>query len=174
MSVGAVSNRKPLLHFETISITFRLLINSNRSSRMTSINPYLTFNGNCEEAFEFYRSVFGGEFATVMRMGDMDMGQPVPEAAKNLVMHVALPISEGNVLMGSDTAEGFSPPTTIGNNYSVAIGLSDRGEADRLYNGLSAGGKTTMPMADAPWGDYFGMFTDKFGIPWMINCSKAR
>ena len=141
---------------------------------MTTINPYLTFKDNCEEAFEFYRSIFGGEFATIMRMGDMDMGQPVPDAAKNLVMHVALPISDGNVLMGSDAPEGFGPPLSVGNNLSVAIGLSDRAEADRLYNGLSAGGNPTVPMSDAPWGDYFGMFNDKFGVQWMINCNKAK
>lgn len=139
---------------------------------MTTINPYLTFKGNCEEAFEFYRSVFGGKFATVMRMGDMDMGMPVPDAAKNLIMHVALPISDGNMLMGSDAADGFGPSISVGNNFSVAIGLNDKAEADRLYNGLSAGGTATMPMADAPWGAYFGMFTDKFGVQWMINCDS--
>ena len=89
---------------------------------MANINPYLTFNGNCEEAFNFYRSVFGGDFpGGVMRMGDVDCGMPVPDNAKNLVMHMALPISEGSVLMGSDTAEGFGPPVTAGNNISVAI-----------------------------------------------------
>lgn len=135
---------------------------------MATINPYLTFNGNCELAFEFYRSVFGGEFATVMRMGEVD-GMPVPEEAKNKVMHVALPIGETAILMGSDTVEGLGPSVTIGNNFGVAIGTKQRDEADRLFNGLSSGGTVTMPMADAFWGGYFGMLTDKFGVNWMIN-----
>jgi len=138
---------------------------------MATINPYLTFKGNCEEAFEFYRSVFGGEFATVMRMGDAT-GMPVPEEAKNKIMHIALPIGDSAVLMGSDSGEGFGPPVNVGNNYSVAIGAKGKEESDRLFNGLSAGGHVTMPMADAFWGGYFGMLTDKFGFQWMINGEK--
>lgn len=138
---------------------------------MATINPYLTFNGNCEEAFEFYRSVFGGEFATVMRMGDVE-GMPVPDDAKDKVMHVALPIGEIAILMGSDTVEGLGPSVTIGNNFGVAIGTKEKIEADRLFNGLSAGGTVTMPMADAFWGGYFGMFTDKFGVNWMVNADS--
>ena len=139
---------------------------------MPAINPYLTFKNNCEEAFEFYRSVFGREFQGpgIMRMGDMPGGEhPMPDEAKNLVMHVALPIGEGTILMGSDAPEGFGPPLNIGNNISVAIKTDSVEESDRLFNGLSQGGSVTMPMADAPWGAYFGMFTDKFGINWMIN-----
>jgi PhnB protein len=135
---------------------------------MANINPYLTFDGNCEEAFEFYRSVFGGEFPAIMRFSDM-----MPDAGDdaNKIMHIALPISEGSVLMGSDTP---GDDHTVGSNVSLAIGLADRDEADRLFNGLSAGGKVTMPMNDAPWGDYFGMFTDKYGFHWMINCGKPK
>ena len=143
---------------------------------MPAINPYLTFKNNCEEAFGFYRSVFGGEFQGpgVARMGDMDCGdQPMPEEAKNLVMHVALPIGEGTILMGSDAPEGFGPPLNVGNNISVAIKTDSVEESDRLFNGLSAGGNVTMPMSDAPWGAYFGMFTDKFGINWMINHDRG-
>jgi PhnB protein len=145
---------------------------------MAAINPYLTFKNNCEEAFEFYRSVFGGEFhgPGIARMGDMDCGgdQPMPEAAKNLVMHVALPIGEGTILMGSDAPEGFGPFLNVGNNISFAIKTDSVEESDRLFNGLSEGGSVTMPMADAPWGAYFGMFTDKFGINWMINHDKGQ
>jgi PhnB protein len=143
---------------------------------MSAINPYLTFKNNCEEAFEFYRSVFGGEFQGpgIMRMGDMDPGQPVPEDAKNLVMHVTLPIGEGTVLMGSDAPDGFGPPLNVGNNISIAITTDSTEEADRLFAGLSEGGTVTMPMADAFWGAYFGMFTDKFGINWMINYDRPQ
>jgi PhnB protein len=143
---------------------------------MAAINPYLTFKNNCEEAFEFYRSVFGGEFhgPGIMRMGDMDTGQPVPEDAKNLVMHVTLPIGEGTVLMGSDAPDGFGPPLNVGNNISIAIKTDSAEEADRLFAGLSDGGNVTMPMADAFWGAYFGMFTDKFGINWMVNYDRPQ
>ena len=140
---------------------------------MATINPYLTFNGNCEEAFEFYKSVFGGAFATVMRMGEAE-GMPVSEASKNKVMHVALPIGDTAMLMGSDTMEGFGPPFNAGNNFSVAVGPKSKEEADKLYNGLAAGGTQTMPMADAFWGAYFGMLVDKFGIQWMINFDSSR
>jgi PhnB protein len=137
---------------------------------MANINPYLTFNGNCEEAFNFYKSVFGGDFPAVMRMGDTDCGIPIPDNAKNLIMHIALPISDGSVLMGSDTTEGFGPPVTVGTNLSVAIGTTDEDEARKLFDGLSAGGLVTMPFDKAFWGALFGMFTDKFGIQWMVNC----
>jgi PhnB protein len=140
---------------------------------MTAVNPYLTFTNNCEEAFEFYRSVFGGEFAAVLRMTDIDCGVPVSAQNEKLIMHIALPISEGSVLMGSDAPEGFGPPLQMGNNFSVAVAPDTREEADRLHAGLSAGGAATMPMADAPWGDYFGMVTDKFGVQWLINQRSA-
>jgi PhnB protein len=135
---------------------------------MANINPYLTFNGNCEEAFDFYRAAFGGDFAAKMRFSEM-----MPDAGDkaNMIMHVALPISADNVLMGSDTPED---DVTAGGNVSIAIGTSDRAEADKLFNALSAGGKTTVPMNDAPWGDYFGMFSDKYGFNWMINCREAK
>jgi PhnB protein len=141
---------------------------------MPQINPYLTFKSNCEEAFNFYRSVFGGEFVTMVRMGDMDMGMPVPDADKNLVMHVALPIG-GNALMGSDSPEGFgAPPLNVGNNFSVSVSADSKEDADRIYGGLSAGGHATMPMADAPWGSYFGMLTDKFQVQWMVSFDQRR
>ncbi len=138
---------------------------------MANINPYLLFDDKCEEAFEFYRSVFGGEFMAKMRFSEM-MPDAGDEADK--IMHIALPISDGNVLMGSDNASKMGPAPTIGSNVSIAIGSSDRGEADKLFAGLSAGGNVTMPMNDAPWGDYFGMFTDKYGFNWLINCREAK
>lgn len=138
---------------------------------MANINPYLVFHDKCEEAFEFYRSVFGGEFMAKMRFSEM-MPDAGDEADK--IMHVALPISDGNVLMGSDNSNNMGGAPTIGNNVSIAIGTSDRGEADKLFSGLSDGGSVTMPMNDAPWGDYFGMFTDKYGFNWMINCREAK
>jgi PhnB protein len=137
---------------------------------MANINPYLTLDGNCEEAFDFYRSAFGGEFAAKMRFSEM-----MPDAGDKAdkIMHVALPISDGSVLMGSDntTATGDVPK---GGNVSIAIGSTDRGEADKLFNSLSVGGNVIVPMNDAPWGDYFGMFTDKYGFHWMINCREAK
>lgn len=141
---------------------------------MTAINPYLNFKNNCEEAFNFYRSVFGGEFTGILRMGDMDMGMPVPEEAKNLVMHVALPIDSGSTLMGSDAPEGMGMPLTVGNNVSVAVAPDSEEDARRIFDGLSQGGTATMPIADAPWGDLFGMLTDKFGIQWLINYERSK
>lgn len=136
---------------------------------MPVINPYLLFNGTCEEAFEFYKAQFGGDFEAKMRMNDMDCGQPVPPEATNMIMHVALPIGNGNLLMGSDAPEGFGPPLVVGNNFSVSVSTDTKEEADRLFDGLSAGGSVTMPMSDAFWGSYFGMLADKFGVHWMIS-----
>ena len=140
---------------------------------MPAINPYLTFKNTCEEAFEFYRSVFGGDFAMVMRMGDMDCGQPVPDEAKNLIMHTALPIG-GNMLMGSDAPEGFGPPLNVGNNYSVSVSADSMDEGRRIFNELSSGGQVMMPFEKAFWGAHFGMLTDKFGIQWMVSYDSAR
>ncbi|MEO6704447.1 MAG: VOC family protein [Ginsengibacter sp.] len=139
---------------------------------MATVNVYLTFNGNCEEAFTFYQSVFGGEFLYVGKFGEMphQEGMPaVPDSEKNKIMHISLPISSETVLMGSDNSEAFGPAPIIGNNFSVSINASNKEEADKLFNGLSAGGKITMPLNKTFWGAYFGMFTDKFGINWMVN-----
>lgn len=135
---------------------------------MASINPYLTFNGNCEEAFNFYKSVFGGEFPYIGRFKDMPSDKPVDESEANRIMHVSLPIGEGTLLMGSDTSKQMGD-VTAGNNFAISINANSKEEADRLFNGLSSGGKVTMPMNDTFWGAYFGMFTDKFGINWMVN-----
>lgn len=141
---------------------------------VTSINPYLTFTGNCEEAFNFYKSVFGVQFGYIGRFKDMpsEDGKPMPESCKNLIMHVSLPISKETVLMGSDAAEGFGPPIVAGNNFSISINAASNQDADRLYRDLSAGGTAFMPMSVTFWGSYFGMLTDKFGINWMISAGQ--
>jgi PhnB protein len=138
---------------------------------MAAINPYLVFNGNCEEAFLFYKSVFGGEFPYIGKFKDMPPaeGNPViSEAEGNKIMHVTLPIGDGTILMGSDS-NSASGEVAFGQNISLSINAASKEEADKLFNGLSAGGTVTMPMNQTFWGAYFGMFTDKFGINWMVN-----
>ncbi len=138
---------------------------------MAAINPYLVFNGNCEEAFLFYKSVFGGEFPYIGKFKDMPPaeGNPVlSEADGNKIMHVSLPIGDGSILMGSDS-NSASGEVTFGQNISISINTKSKEEADKLFNGLSAGGTVTMPMSQTFWGAYFGMFADKFGISWMVN-----
>ena len=138
---------------------------------MASINPYLTFNGNCEDAFNFYKSVFGGEFPYIGRYKDMpptaDMVLTKADAEK--IMHISLPISSATILMGSDCTEGHSQNMIMGNNIAISINVDSRDEADKLFQGLSQGGNVTMPMSDTFWGAYFGMWEDKFGISWMMN-----
>jgi PhnB protein len=137
---------------------------------MATLNPYLNFDGNCEEAFNFYRTVFGGEFATVMRYKEMPADFQMPESESKKIMHMALPIGQGSMLMGSDTPPSMGP-TVIGSNVSISITAASEAEAARLFNGLSAGGQVTMPLDKAFWGDYFGMLTDKFGVHWMVSYS---
>ena len=133
------------------------------------LNTYLHFNDNCREAFEFYRSVFGGEFSWIVTFADgpADM-PPVPDDEQNLIMHVSLDIGD-SVLMGSDSTSAFGPPPTVGNNYSLSISADSREETDRLFAGLSDGGNVAMEPADMFWGAYFGMCTDKFGVNWMVS-----
>ncbi|RCU43914.1 VOC family protein [Chryseobacterium lacus] len=137
---------------------------------MATVNTYLTFNGNCEEAFNFYKSVFGGDFAYIGRFGEMPEGDgySVPEADKNKIMHVGLPIGN-TILMGSDTGGDWAAKLIEGNNFSVSVNTESKEEADRIFNGLTAEGQITMPMENTFWGAYFGMLTDKFGIQWMVN-----
>ncbi|OFY85410.1 MAG: glyoxalase [Bacteroidetes bacterium RIFCSPLOWO2_12_FULL_35_15] len=136
---------------------------------MAAVNPYLTFNGNCEEAFNFYKSVFGGEFPYIGRFKDMPSEQPIPESEKEKIMHVSLPIGKETILMGSDSSNAFGQATIIGNNFSISVNADNEEEATKLFNGLSSGGKVTMPLNKTFWGALFGMFTDKFGINWMVN-----
>lgn len=139
---------------------------------MATLHPYLTFSGNCEEAFLFYKSVFGGDFPMVGRFKDMPPmeGQPpIPESEGAKIMHISLPIGNGSILMGSDSSEAFGHVSKIGNNFSISIDANSEEEASRLFTGLSAGGTVTMPLDKTFWGAYFGMFTDKFDIQWMVN-----
>ena len=134
---------------------------------MAFINPYINFNGNAEEAFLFYKSVFGGEFATIMRFGDMP-NPNIPETENNKIMHIALPIGK-NVLMANDVPEFMGKVNENENRSKISISAESKEEADKLFNGLSAGGIIEMPIADSPWGSYFGMFRDKYGIEWMVD-----
>ncbi|MES2678564.1 MAG: VOC family protein [Bacteroidota bacterium] len=139
--------------------------------KTTTICPYLIFKDNCEEAFNFYRSVFGGKFSYLGRFKEMPPGDGMSVSASEgeKIMHVSLPISKETMLFGSDSSEAFGHSTVAGNNFSISINAKSQKEADRLYNGLSAGGMAVMPMAKTFWGSYFGMLTDKFGIQWQVS-----
>ncbi len=142
---------------------------------MAVVNVYLNFAGNTEEAFEFYRSVFGGEFASLVRFKDMPMeGVEIPDADQDKIMHIGLPIGDGQMLMATDTLASLGQELTQGNNIYISVHPDSRDEADRLYTALSAGGDVEMPIGDQPWGDYYGSFTDKFGVRWMINHGQPQ
>ncbi len=142
---------------------------------MATTNTYLTFNGNCEEAFNFYKSVFGGEFSYIGRFGEMPESDDykVSEADKNKIMHVSLSIGS-SILMGSDTGGEWAPNYKQGNNFSISISADSKAEADKIFNALSKDGQVTMPMDNTFWGDYFGMLTDKFGINWMMSFNEKK
>ena len=139
---------------------------------MAAINPYLNFNGNTEEAFNFYKSVFGGEFLAVMRFKDNAECAQVSESDKNRIMHIALPIGNGNILMATDSLESLGQKLTVGNNFYICLSPESKKEAEKHFNGLSAGGKIEMPLQDMFWGAYYGSFADKFGVQWMVNYDK--
>ncbi len=134
----------------------------------THLNTYLTFDGNCREAFEFYKSVFGGDFSAFQTFGDAPPDMPIADADKDRVMHVSLPVG-GSTLMGSDTAGGFGGPVVVGNNFSISIAPESKQQCDDLFAKLSDGGEVRMKMQDTFWGAYFGMCKDRFDINWMIN-----
>jgi PhnB protein len=137
---------------------------------MAQINPYIHFNGNAEEAFIFYKSVFGGEFAIISRFKDMSIPEsPISEKEADKIMHIALPIGKSSILMGSDTPEFMGKHNENENRSKISISAESKEEADQLFNGLSAGGKVEMPIGDSPWGSYFGIFRDKYGIEWMVD-----
>jgi PhnB protein len=137
---------------------------------MALINPYIHFNGNAEEAFTFYKSIFGGEFTKIMRYKDLSSAEyPIAENDANRLMHVALPIGKSSMLTGSDVLGIMGEVTENDNRNTISISAESREEADKLFNGLSEGGKIEMPIADGPFGAYFGMFADKYGIQWMVN-----
>ncbi len=136
---------------------------------MAQINPHINFNGNAEEAFTFYRSIFGGEFVKIMRFKDISSAEfPVPENEANKLMHIALPIGK-NFLMANDVPASMGRTNENENRSKIAISAESKEEADKLFNGLSAGGQIEVPMVDSPWGNYFGMLRDKYGIEWMID-----
>lgn len=142
---------------------------------MATLNPYLIFNGNCEEAFLFYKSVFGGEFPYVGKFKDMPPvdGKPLNTEDAERIMHISLPIYGGSILMGSDSTSQ-SGDVLLGANISMSLNANGRTEADALFNGLSEDGNVIMPMENTFWGAYFGMFVDKFGIHWMVNFDEPQ
>jgi PhnB protein len=136
---------------------------------MALINPHINFNGNAEEAFNFYKSVFGGSFSKIMRFKDISSAEkPISENEANKIMHIALPIGK-NILMGNDVPEILGKVNENENRSKIAISAASKEEADKLFNGLSAGGNIEFPIGDSPWGSYFGMFRDKYGIEWMVD-----
>ena len=142
---------------------------------MTTINPWINFNGNAEEAFTFYKSVFGGEFTKVIRFKDIASPEfPVAEKEKNKIMLITLPIGKNNTLMANDVPEIMGQVNENENRSKISVSMESKEEADKLFNGLSAGGKVEVPMDDSPWESYFGMFRDKYGIEWIIEFSPSK
>jgi PhnB protein len=136
---------------------------------MAQINPYINFNGNAEEAFNFYKSVFGGEFAKIMRFKDLSSPEfQVTENEANKIMYIALPIGK-NILMANDVPESMGRTNENENRSKISVSAESKEEADKLFNGLSVGGQIEAPIGDSPWGSYFGMFRDKYGIEWMVS-----
>jgi len=136
---------------------------------MPKINTYLNFDGKSEEAFNFYKSVFGGEFSSVNRMSDMPGAEQLVDDEKGRLMHISLPIGKDDVLMASDIVPSMGHKLTVGNHSYISVFTESRDEADRLFAGLSEGGTIEMALEDTFWGDYFGSFLDKYGVGWMIN-----
>jgi PhnB protein len=137
---------------------------------MTKLNVYLNFTGNAEEAFKFYRSVFGGEFRSVIRFKEMPVpGMTVPKKDENKLMHIALPIGQDDMLMASDVLELPEHKLAVGNNVTLSILPDSKEAAEKIFKALSAGGNIEMPLANQVWGDYYGSFTDKFGVRWMVD-----
>ena len=141
---------------------------------MPTINPYLNFPGNTEEAFNFYKSVFGGEFLGIQRFGDTPDGDKMPEDARNKIMHIALPIGNGNLLMATDALESLGFKLTQGNNVYICISPDTEEQAEQMFNGLAAGGKINMPLQKMFWGALYGDFVDKFGVKWMVNYDNKQ
>lgn len=143
---------------------------------MAITNIYINFKGDCEKAFNFYKSVFGGEFSYISRFGDIPQGEiqahKVNDAIRNKIMHVSLPIGS-SVLMGSDINDEYASSFIQGNNFSVSVTANTKDEADRIYNSLATGGQISMPMGQTFWGEYFGMCIDQFGINWMVSFRMA-
>lgn len=136
---------------------------------MAKMNPYLNFDGTAEAAFTFYKSIFGGEFPAIHKIGEAPGTENLPDEEKKRVMHISLPIDAHTTLMASDIMPSMGQKLVEGNNVHISLHPESREEADRLFNGLSAGGTIEVPLADMFWGAYYGSFKDKFGIQWMVN-----
>ena len=143
-------------------------------NQMATINPYINFNGNAEEAFSFYKSVFGGEFQAIIRFKDLESSEfPVSETEGNKILRITLPIGE-NVLIANDVPEAMGRVDEDENRSKISVSTKSREEADRIFAGLSEDGTTEMPLGDSPWGTYFGMFRDKYGIEWTIEFDPSE
>ena len=137
---------------------------------MRAINPWINFNGNAEEAFNFYKSVFGGEFSKIVRFKDLASADfQVPEAESEKIMTIALPLGKNNVLLGNDVPSFMGTVNENENRSKIVVSTESREEADKLFNGLAAGGQVEGPIDDSPWGTYAGMFRDKYGIEWIVE-----
>lgn len=161
--------------FRPIKFSSQAFPKSHNHINMTAVHAYVNFNGNCEEAFTFYKSVFGGEFPYVGRYSDMPAEggkQMAPEEA-NKIMHMSLPIGN-TILMGSDVGGEWAKYTVVGNNVQLSVSADSNEETDRIFNGLAEGGRVNMPLANTFWGSYFGMLTDRFGINWMVSCEPKH
>jgi len=158
------------------AIVGRRFITLDFFKNMATINPHINFNGNAEEAFTFYKSVFGGEFAMVVRFKDMGANpqNPISVDEANKIMHIALPIGASNMLMGNDVPTFMGRVNENENRSKIMISVDSKDEAVKLFNGLSVGGNVEVPLSDSPWGSYFGMFRDKYGIEWMIDFDSKR
>jgi len=142
---------------------------------VTKLHSYLNFAGNAQEAFDFYKSVFGGEFSSAVRFKDFPLeGVTISEGDEDKLMHIALPIGDDSVLMASDVLESLGQRLVQGNNVYVSVHPSSREAADEIFDGLSEGAEIEMPIADQAWGDYYGALTDRFGVQWMVNYSPPR
>lgn len=143
---------------------------------MAAVNPYILFNGNCEAAFNYYKSVFGGDFTMLSRFSEMppQEGVELSDEDGKLIMHVSLPVGEGTILMGSDAGGESAPEVVVGNNITISITAESKEQADLLFKGLSDGGKVTMPLDNTFWGSYFGMCTDQFDVNWMISFGESQ
>ena len=142
---------------------------------MITINPWINFNGNAEEAFTFYKSVFGGEFTKVVRFKDIASDEsPIAEKEENKTMYITLPIGIGTMLIANDVPEIMGKVNENENRSKISVSTESKEEADKIFNGLSAGGTVEGPMGDAPWGSYCGMFRDKYGIEWIIESSPSK
>lgn len=141
---------------------------------MKAFNPYLNFAGNTEEAFNFYRSIFGGEFAMIMRYKDTPDGAELSAEDSEKIMHIALPIGNGNVLMATDALGSMGQQLKEGNNFSLSIHANSEEDANRIFNALSKDGKVLVPLQNQFWGELFGQLTDQFGIQWMVTFADKR